>query len=350
MEEWKTEIVRRTLYFKRPARTSRGEYLVRHVWYVKAALSTSPDVWGVGECAPLPGLSPEAGPGYERILYDACARLEREGALPRAALRDKPSVLFGLETAMRQARHGSPALWDTPFSRGQAGITVNGLVWMGSREEMLNQIEEKLALGFRCLKLKIGAIAFAEELSLLEHVRKRFDAGQVELRVDANGAFAAGQSLELLKLLSFLDIHSIEQPVAAGQRQAMAELAAKSPLPIALDEELIGVNDPCEKAALLDAIRPGYLVLKPTLHGGWSGCEEWIELAEQRGTGWWITSALESNIGLNAIAQWTASLETTMAQGLGTGALFDNNVPTPLHLEGDSLRFNPLAEAGYAGL
>lgn len=252
-------------------------------------------------------------------------------------MRDYPSMLFGLETAFRHYERHSYALWNTPFSRSEAGIPINGLIWMADYERMLAQIETKLASGFRCVKLKIGAINFEDELQLLRYIRRHFSAKEIELRVDANGAFAPSDALEKLERLAELDLHSIEQPIRAGQWETMARLAATTPLPIALDEELIGVNDPAEKERLLDTIRPQYIILKPSLHGGMRGANEWIRMADERKTGWWITSALESNIGLNAIAQWCATFDNPRPQGLGTGALFTDNVAMPLSIRRDCL-------------
>lgn len=331
------EIIPYTLHFHQPAGTSRGVYHDRKSWYV---LLTSPE-WplrtGIGECAPLPDLSCDASPDYEQRLTEACEQLVLNGAPDYEALRAYPSILFGLETALRHLQTGTFALWDTPFARGAAGIPINGLIWMGSKEQMLTQIEQKLARGFRCVKLKIGAIDFAEEIALLHYIRQRFSATEVELRLDANGAFSAGDALQKLERLSQFTIHSIEQPIRAGQWEIMADLINASPIPIALDEELIGINTPEEKERLLEAIQPHYIILKPSLHGGFRGSAEWIDLAKQRDIGWWVTSALESNIGLNAIAQWCGTMNVSMPQGLGTGQLFTNNVPLPLVIQHDQL-------------
>ena len=246
-------------------------------------------------------------------------------------------MLFGLETALRHWQTGRFALWDTPFSRGEEGICINGLIWMGDYESMYRQIETKMAAGYRCIKLKIGAIDFEQELDLLKFIRRHFSVHDVELRVDANGAFTPADAPRKLEELAKLDLHSIEQPIRAGQPEAMAALTATSPLPIAFDEELIGVNTDEGKAELLDCLHPQYIVLKPSLHGGMAGCRKWIDLAEERGIGWWVTSALESNIGLNAIAQWCATLHPAMPQGLGTGLLFTDNIPMPLEIRKDCL-------------
>ena len=251
---------------------------------------------------------------------------------------------FGLETALLSLLTSHfPLLFDTPFSRGEEGIPINGLVWMGNYDEMLQRMEEKLEKGFRCVKLKIGAIDFDQELDLVKRIRDRFSFHEVELRLDANGAFKYEEALYKLELLSQYAIHSIEQPIRQGQWAYMAELCRESPLPIALDEELIGVNDPEMKGHMLNIIKPRYIILKPSLHGGMMGCREWIETARQQGIGSWITSALESNIGLNAIAQFASDVygpHIRMPQGLGTGQLFTDNIPMPLEIRGDMLFFD----------
>ena len=337
----KAEIIRKQLHFKQPAGTSRGVYTTRNVWYILLTDAHHPEHYGVGECAPLPALSCDDVPDYEDILQEACKRFEESECIDYHALRDYPSILFGLETAFRHYQARSLQLWHTPFSQGKEGIPINGLIWMGNFEEMYHRIEEKMKLGFRCIKLKIGAIDFDKELELLAHIRQHFSPEQIELRVDANGAFSPQDAPEKLKQLAEYGLHSIEQPIRAGQWQDMARLCADTPLPIALDEELIDINERAKKIELLETIRPQYIILKPSLHGGISGSEEWIELAAERGIGSWVTSALESNIGLNAIAQWTGTLQPTLPQGLGTGLLFTDNIDFPLHIEGDCLWFHP---------
>lgn len=332
-------ITPRLLHFKQPAGTSRGTYTTRRVWYVSLSSAEYPGRTGVGECAPLPALSCDDLPGYEQILANACRAWEQTGVLDVNALRPYPSILFGLETAVRHYEAGSWALWDTPFSRGEVGIPINGLIWMGDFDKMLRQIEAKMEAGYRCIKLKIGAINFEDELALLRHIRAHFTAREVELRVDANGAFSPQDAMDKLNRLAELDLHSIEQPIRAGQWEEMARLTAETPLPIALDEELIGCNTVRGKQELLSAIRPQYIILKPSLHGGITGGNEWIAEAEKQQIGWWITSALESNIGLNAIAQWCATFDNPLPQGLGTGMLFTDNVEMPLEIRGDALWF-----------
>lgn len=330
----------RYLHFKKPAGTSRGVYTQRKSWFIHLSSTESPERIGIGECAPLPNLSCDDVPEYEEVLSNACQRFMETGSIDIEGLRNYPSILFGLETALRQYQANSTALWDTPFSRSEVGIPINGLIWMGSYKEMIEQVEAKIKAGFRCIKLKIGAIDFEEELNILRIIRQHFTAKEIELRVDANGAFSPFDAMDKLKHLAELDLHSIEQPIRAGQWEEMARLTSSTPLPIALDEELIGCNQPEKKAELLTAIQPEYIILKPSLHGGIQGGEEWIKEAEKRQIGWWITSALESNIGLNAIAQWCATFKNPLPQGLGTGALFTDNIDMPLEIRQDCLWYN----------
>ncbi len=337
---YKINIFPKTLHFKQAAGTSRGVYLTRNVWYILLKDCTT-GRYGVGECAPLPQLSCDDIPHYEDVLQLFCTQTEDTNDINYEALRDYPSILFGLETAFAHLRARSLKFWNTPFANGKEGIQINGLIWMGSFDEMYRRIEEKMQKGFRCIKLKIGAIDFEQELKLLAHIRKHFPPEAIELRVDANGAFRPNEAMDKLKRLSEYQLHSIEQPIRAGQWEEMAELCASSPIPIALDEELISVNKTNLKEDLLDVIRPQYIVLKPSLHGGFRGSEEWISLCEQREIGWWATSALESNVGLNAIAQWCATLRPSLPQGLGTGQLFTDNIPFPLCITGDKLWFDP---------
>ena len=333
------------LHFKQPAGTSRGVYTTRKIWLVELSEG---DKTGIGECAPLPDLSCDAmgDERYMALLNQFCQKLCETGEIEYDAMRDYPSMLFGLETALLSLKNSqlstlnSKLLFDTAFSRGEVGIPINGLVWMGNYEEMLQRMEDKLAQGFSCVKLKIGAIDFDQELDLIKKIRERFSFHEVELRVDANGGFKYEEALYKLELLSQYNIHSIEQPIRQGQWAYMAELCRESPLPIALDEELIGVNDPEMKRHMLNIIKPRYIILKPSLHGGMMGCREWISIAKDMGIGSWITSALESNIGLNAIAQFASSVygdHITMPQGLGTGQLFTDNIPIGLKIVGDML-------------
>lgn len=330
------------LRFKKIAHTSRGAYRTRRVYYLTATLRKGEvSYWGIGECAPLPDLNPEVAHSsledFEQLLRQACRHYEHTGQIAYADLQHAPSILMGLETLERSLRAcektGNPyALYNTDFARGEVGIAINGLVWMGSHSEMQQELEAKIEQGFRCIKLKIGAIDFAQELSLLQSIRQRFSPQELEIRLDANGAFSPAEALDKLHTLAQFHIHSIEQPIRAGQWEEMGCLSQQSPIPIALDEELIGIHDSATKAALLDAIQPQYIILKPTLHGGFAGAEEWIKLAAQRHIGHWATSALESHVGLNAIAQWCSHIydhpqQPMPTQGLGTGQLFVENYP-----------------------
>lgn len=350
------DISERLLHFKQPAGTSRGIYTTRRSWFV--TLTDDMGRQGIGECAPLPNLSCDDIPDYAFQLRELCEMLCLEAArgqwsaatvrqsafgkdsLLQAAFRPFPSMQFGIETALCHLERGGTALFDTAFARGEEGIPINGLVWMGSFDEMLARIEEKMNAGFRCVKLKIGAIDFDQELDLIRHIRGSFTKEQIELRVDANGAFTPDVAMRRLEQLARYDIHSIEQPIRQHQWQEMAHLCRHSPLPIALDEELIGVNSPDQKQDLLDTIAPAYIILKPSLHGGMAGSAEWIGMARERGIGSWITSALESNVGLNAIAHFTAAIygsHIALPQGLGTGQLFTDNISMPLEIRGDML-------------
>ncbi|WP_297096700.1 o-succinylbenzoate synthase [uncultured Draconibacterium sp.] len=325
------------LHFKQPAGTSRGVLKTRTVWYL---FLEENGVTGLGECAPLPGLSMETPEQVEEQLEIICN--DPEPYINNIGLlQDLPSLKFALESALLDLKNGGKRdPFPSAFTSGKAGIPINGLIWMNEIDNMQRQIEEKLAAGFRCIKLKIGAKDFEQELELLKAIRERYSSDEIILRVDANGAFDTNWAPAKLKRLAELQLHSIEQPIQAGQWNEMAELCKTTPLPIALDEELIGVNKREEKIQLLETIQPQYLVLKPSLHGGISGCDEWIELAKERYIGWWITSYLESNIGLNAIAQWAFTKNTSMHQGLGTGQLFTNNVSSPLEIRGEKLWFN----------
>ena len=339
---YRIDIEERLLHFKQPAGTSRGVYTTRRSWFL--TLSDDAGRRGVGECAPLPNLSCDDIPDYGEKLRAVCDQFCSSAVIDYDRLRPFPSMLFGLETALQNLHAESAKLFETPFGRGEEGIPINGLVWMGTFEEMLSRMEEKMRAGFRCIKLKIGAIDFEQELSLIRRIREQFTKEQIELRVDANGAFKPEEALRRLEQLARYDLHSIEQPIRQGQWDQMARLCRESPLPIALDEELIGVNSRSSKEELLDVISPAYIILKPSLHGGMTGTKEWISMARQRGIGSWITSALESNVGLNAIAHLTALVygsHIAMPQGLGTGLLFTDNIDMPIEIRGDRLWFLP---------
>ncbi len=329
------------LIFKKPSGTSRGILTTKETWFVKIWDEKTPEIYGLGECALFRGLSCDDRPDYESVLQSLSPILPSKEEL-YDRLKEFPSILFGIETAMKDLENqGKRVIFPSSFSKGKDSIRINGLIWMGTKEEMRTQIMDKLEQGFSCIKLKIGAIDFETEVDLLKAIRKEFGADHIELRVDANGAFSPKDALNKLDTLSKLNIHSIEQPIKANQWEEMARLCRQTPLPIALDEELIGVNDCSCKSALLDTIHPQYIILKPSLHGGFAGSKEWIDRANERNTQWWITSALESNIGLNAIAQWCYTLGNPLPQGLGTGLLYTNNLPSPLTLEGERLFYFP---------
>ena len=353
---FKLRILPRTLQFKQPAGTSRGVYRTRKVWYIVVS-STDPQVrfTGLGECAPLYDLSCDYDEHYEETLQHICEEVERTQNLDAERWRNYPSILFGLQTAFRSAAGSLQQgdylqLYPSAFTRGEKGIPINGLVWMGTFEEMCGRMEEKLDKGFRCVKLKIGAIDFESEMQLIRQLRSRYSKETVELRVDANGGFTFEDAPRILEELARYDIHSIEQPIKQGQWEKMHQLCANTPLPIALDEELIGVNNPQQKVTLLDTIQPQYIILKPSLHGALTGAAEWMNLAKERNIGYWVTSALESNVGLNAIAQWSAAIQpdSTLPQGLGTGQLFVRNFEeAPLHIEGDCLWYGDPKERAF---
>lgn len=331
------------LQFNKPAGTSRGTYHYRDTWFL--LLNNKLGKTGIGECAPLPELSCDATSQFEPMLDYVCANINQAQALLQQALLDFPSIRFGLEMALLDLQQGGHRqLFNSDFTQGVKGITTNGLIWMGNKEDMAQQIENKMAMGFQCIKMKIGNLDMQQEFSLLQHIRQRFDASQLELRVDANGAYRPQQAQQVLHKLAELKIHSIEQPIRQGQQHQMADLCREEIVDIALDEELIGVNQPKQMAQLLDTIKPQAIVLKPSLHGGIAGCQRWIKLADERNIYWWLTSALESNIGLNAIAQWSAHLGVTRPQGLGTGGLFTNNLSSPLTMQGEQLCFSRKAK------
>jgi o-succinylbenzoate synthase len=347
----KADFQKYTLKFKFAAGTSRGAYTLRDSWFISLYDSDLPHLRGIGECAPLPGLSPELDRGFETKLKDVCRDIDHYDEWIAGGLKDYASIKMGLETAMGDYRAaGSKVFFHSAFSEGEGGIPINGLIWMGSIDFMRKQIREKIAAGYHCLKLKIGALEFEAEVNLIRQIRDIFTPKEMEIRLDANGAFQADGARSKLDTLAKLGIHSIEQPIMAGQFKELRTLCETSPIPIALDEELIGIDDLPEKERLILDIRPAYLVLKPTLHGGFSGCREWIDIAEASGIGWWVTSALESNIGLNAIAQWTSTLNNPLPQGLGTGQLFENNFPSPLYIQRGELWRNHTGRFDLSGL
>ena len=376
------------LDFKRPSGTSRGVMKKKETWFL---IVEEQGRFGIGECGLFRGLSADNVVDYEAKLQWTCANIGMGKDALWEALRDFPSIQFGVEQAFlslrsavssysdapsqpgastrsniplmakapkrlestsqrevnfqfddqspKSASHDPFLLFASDFTEKGSPIPINGLIWMGDEGFMHDQIQEKLEAGFRCIKMKIGAISFEKEIALLASIRKKYTAAQIELRVDANGAFTPEDALVKLEQLAYYQLHSIEQPIRQGNREAMRQLCATTPLPIALDEELIGVSSVTEKEKLLQTIQPQYIILKPSLIGGYRGSQEWIDLADKMGIGWWVTSALESNIGLNAIAQWTYVLESNMPQGLGTGSLFANNFESPLEVEGGKLYY-----------
>jgi L-alanine-DL-glutamate epimerase-like enolase superfamily enzyme len=334
----KASFLKYTLDFKRPGGTSRGVLTQKDTYFI---VLEDQDRFGIGEAGLFRGLSSDDVPDYGIQLEQACRALESGEPEPWAAFISYPSIVFAMEQALRSIASPNPFILfkEAPFINGEP-LPINGLIWMGDLSFMKQQVTAKLEEGFTCLKLKIGALDFQEELEMLKEIRREFSVGDLEIRVDANGAFPADLALERLKRLSELQLHSIEQPIGAGQTDQMAELCGRTPLPIALDEELIGCLQTESKSELLKAIRPQYIILKPSLVGGYWGSEEWIRLAEMQNCGWWVTSALESNIGLNAIAQWTSTLGTDMPQGLGTGSLFTNNFDSPLQVRNGNLCYN----------
>ncbi len=333
-----------TLRFKNKAVTSRNVLTERDTFYISITDDTT-GARGIGECALFRGLGDDDRPDYEARLRGLCRAISHATLPNEIPVPPYTSLRFGFETALADlANGGTRCPFPSPWSQGKGEIAINGLIWMGNAREMLTRIDEKLAKGFRCVKLKIGGIDFNEELRLLSYIRKRFSPDSLELRLDANGAFSPDVALQRLEILSHFGIHSIEQPIRQGQPAEMRHLCALSPIPIALDEELIGCRSIDEKRHLLDTINPRYIILKPSLCGGFASADEWISEAEKRGIGWWATSALESNIGLNAIAQWVSRHNPVMPQGLGTGMLYVNNIDSPLVQTRDVLTYNPQLE------
>ena len=327
-----------TLQFKNPSGTSRGILRTKETWFIVLEENGKT---GIGETGLFRGLSIDDIPNYEEKLSWACENIKLGLTDLLAVLIEFPSIQFGLEQAFLSLQSENKfQLFPSEFSRGRESITINGLVWMGDQQFMKSQIQEKLNSGFSCIKMKIGAIDFDAEVALLKSIRKEFSSNEIELRVDANGAFKPKNALEKLKILSELDLHSIEQPIKQGQLQDMALLCENTPLPIALDEELIGVFSTQEKQEVIKMVKPQFIILKPSLVGGFGGTTEWIDIAKKNNVDWWITSALESNIGLNAIAQFTHTLKNKLPQGLGTGGLFTNNFESPLEVKNGTLHYN----------
>lgn len=326
------------LDFKVPSGTSRGVLTQKETWFI---ILKDNDGFGIGECGLLKGLSVDDVPDYEHKLAWTCENIGWGKDRLLDELQEFPSIQFGLEQALISLNSKNPfELFPSDFTRKSVPIEINGLIWMGNKDYMLSQLEHKLKDGFKCIKMKIGAIDFDKELSILKSIRDNFPPEQIVLRVDANGAFGPDEAMDKLEQLAQFQIHSIEQPIKPKQWDTMARLCAETPLPIALDEELIGVFDVTEKEKLLQIIQPQYIILKPSLVGGFRGSGAWIDLAEKNNIGWWVTSALESNIGLNAIAQWTFTLQSDMPQGLGTGSLYTNNIDSPLVVKNGAIFYD----------
>jgi len=322
----------------KPAGTSRGVLQEKDSWFIILSDQSQPERVGIGECSVIPGLSMDNPEDMVSMLNGTCMALNHGYALPDLTVF--PAIRFALETALNDFESGGKqVLFNTKFTEGTAGIPINGLIWMGSKGSMLEQVAEKLDKGFKVLKLKVGAIDFEDEIDLIRAIRIEHPASELEIRLDANGAWSEGEAISKLDRLSAYNIHSLEQPIAAGQTEEMAEICNLSNIPIALDEELISVVDSGERVKLLQTINPRYIILKPSLLGGLEQSKEWISIAQSTDIQWWVTSALESNVGLNAIAQWTATLDTKLPQGLGTGSLFENNIPSPLEVRGDKLYY-----------
>ncbi len=344
----RASVTKKVFEFNFTARTSRGRMKNRVSWFVRLWNDANPDVFGLGECAPLPGLSIDDKPDYEEVLNGVVARVDKLNLSGNTLLQDAagivpagfPSILFGLETALLDLKNGGKrVIFENSFSASKP-IPINGLVWMGDLDEMLQQASIKIEEGFRCIKIKVGGLNFEKECDILNYIRKKYFREDITLRLDANGAFKTEEALYKLYDLSRYKIHSIEQPIKPRQPE-LEELCRKSPIPIALDEEMIGVQSAEAKKELLSKVKPHYIIVKPSLHGGIRGTQEWISIAESMNIDWWITSALESNIGLNAICQLTANYSVSIPQGLGTGALYDNNFESPLEVKKGEIFYNP---------
>lgn len=347
----KFEVVPYVLNFTFTAGTSRGSFTEKETWLIKAHDPSKPDLRAWGEAGPLKGLSEDYSSSFQSELTSFLSKVEgvdipeNQGDIldfvSKVIPTDFPSIRFGLETVLLDYINGAGyKIFDNQFSQGKKRLPINGLIWMGDEAFMQEQIEAKLKAGFNTIKMKIGAIDFDTEFKLLEAIRKHYSANEITLRVDANGALDQSNVRERLTELASLEIHSIEQPIMPGQPSLMAKLCEEELLPIALDEELIGVHSLRDKNELLDKIKPQYIILKPSLVGGIKSCQEWIALAEERNIGWWMTSMLESNIGLNAIAQFTAEYENLLPQGLGTGQLYHNNFESPLEIRKGELLYD----------
>jgi len=325
-----------TLQFKRPAGTSRGFLRSKKNYFLRLTDQAQPDVVGWGECGPIRGLSVDDCDQLASKLAPICEQVHTGQPLERLELAQWPSIAFGLEMAWRDLQQGGRRTWFvSQFGRGEASLPLHGLIWMGTPEQIVKQVQEKVALGFECIKMKIGALDFEQECAVLAEIRQHFPT--IQIRLDANGAYTPAEAPRVLERLAVFDIHFLEQPIKPKQGAVMAKLCAESPIPLGLDEELIGIHDPKQRHTLLETIKPQHIILKPMLLGGFAAAEKWIELADALGIEWWINSSLESNVGLAAIAQWTSALQTARVHGLGTGSLYANNVPSPIRLSGSRL-------------
>jgi len=345
---------KKVFQFNFKARTSRGLMRDKTSWFIKIWDEANPEIFGMGESGPLPGLSQDARPEFEDTLKSTVGKISSFtlATVPRDVRelvpQGFPAITFGLETALADLRLGGKRLiYDNEFVSGKK-IPINGLIWMGDLDFMMNQINQKIAQGFRCIKLKVGGLDFDKECDVLQYIRKRYFREDIEVRLDANGAFKIDDVLFKLNELAKFNVHSIEQPLKPGH-EATEELCRKSPIPVALDEELIGVEGE-HRRKILENLKPRYIILKPTLHGGLTGCTEWIKLAESLGIDWWLTSALESSVGLNAISQFVSQFSTTMPQGLGTGTIYSDNIPSPLVVEKGTLFYDPKSSWDLSGI
>ncbi len=338
-----------TLEFRRPAGTSRGTLGLKDSYFIRLE---GDGIKGLGECGILRGLSADDRPDYESKLHEVCKQIDSyDRALSLISELDVwPSIQGGLEMALLDFKSDNHILFPSDFTDGFERQPINGLIWMGEPDFMLSQLEERLEQGYLVIKMKIGALDLEQEIKLIEKVRERYGPHEIQLRVDANGAFSPKNVMPILQRLDDLRVHSIEQPIKAGQWKDLARICKESPLPIALDEELIGVFEGQRKEEMLDKIQPRYIILKPSFLGGFKKAEEWIDEAEKRGIGWWVTSALESNYGLSAISQWNYNLYGHMASGLGTGSLYTNNFESPLHLVRGTIAYDPEKEWDLSNL
>lgn len=323
------------LIFRQPSGTSRGVLTYKDTYFLRLWDEANPEVVGLGECALFKGLSKEDNDQYETKLQELCRNISNGEPTD---LSNHSSIQFGLEAAIQDFSNGGKRIYfPSPFTWGHTTIPINGLVWMGKKDEMMTRIDEKVAQGFHTIKLKVGAIDFESELDMVKYIRSRYSSNDLTIRLDANGGFTPSNALQRLEAFAQFNIHSIEQPIKQNQWEAMGEICEKSPIDIALDEELIGITNTDEMEKLVSAIRPKYLILKPSLMGGLQGSIEWLRTAQRHDIGAWVTSALESNVGLNFLAQWVATLQPRIPQGLGTGGLFTNNIESPLYLDGEKL-------------